>query len=147
MIEAGIVDQMPQLAAVQAENCAPVYHAWKAGLDDVPAIASGPTIAEGIRIAQPVKGRDILRVIGGSDGVVVPVSDDAIWNAMEDLGRAGAYVEPTGAVAAAALPVLIHSGVIAANQRVVLVLTGSGLKATDRVTEHYTKLYGAKPSH
>jgi threonine synthase len=147
MIGAGIVDRMPQLAAVQAENCAPVYHAWKAELDEVPAIVKGPTIAEGITIAKPVKGRDILQAIRGSDGVVVPVSDDAIWSAMDELGRAGAYTEPTGAVSAAALPVLMQSGVIAADQRVVLVLTGSGLKATDRVTEHYAKLYGAKPRH
>jgi threonine synthase len=126
---------------VQAENCAPVYQAWKAGLDEVPAIVPGPTIAEGIGIARPVKGRDILQAIEASNGVVVPVSDGNIWSAMEELGRAGAYVEPTGAVAAAALPVLMQSGLITADQRVVLVLTGSGLKATDRVTEHYAKLY------
>jgi threonine synthase len=147
MIAAGIVQKMPQLAAVQSENCAPVYHAWKAELDEVPAIVKGPTIAEGITIAKPVKGRDILQAIRGSDGVVVPVSDEAIWNAMDELGRAGAYAEPTGAVSAAALPLLIQSGVITAEQGVVLVLTGSGLKATDRVTEHYSKLYGAKPRY
>jgi threonine synthase len=147
MITTGIVDRMPQIAAVQSENCAPVYHAWKAEWDEVPAIEKGPTIAEGITIAKPVKGRDILQAIRGSDGVVVPVSDDAIWSAMDELGRAGAYAEPTGAVSAAALPLLMQSGVIGADQRVVLVLTGSGLKATDRVTEHYAKLYGTKPRH
>jgi threonine synthase len=141
MIDVGIVDRMPRLAAVQAENCAPVYHAWKAELDEVAAIVKGPTIAEGISIAKPVKGRDILQAIAASDGVVVPVADDAIWSAMEELGHVGAYAEPTGAVAAAALPVLMSAGVIAANERVVLVLTGSGLKATDRITERYSKLY------
>jgi len=141
MIAAGIVGRMPRLAAVQAENCAPVYHAWKAELDEVPAIVKGPTIAEGITIAKPVKGRDILQALRGSDGVVIPVSDDDIWRAMEELGSTGAYAEPTGAVAAAALPVLLQSGVLDFSQRVVLVLTGSGLKATDRVTEHYAKRY------
>ncbi len=141
MIAAGIVDKMPQLAAVQSENCAPVYHAWKAELDEVPEVKKQDTIAEGITIAKPVKGRQILEAIRGSDGVVVPVSDEAIWSAMDELGRSGIYAEPTGAVAAAALPLLEQSGVLEPEHRVVLVLTGSGLKATDRISEYYKKLY------
>jgi threonine synthase len=136
MVEAGIVGRIPRLAAVQSEHCAPVYHAWRAGLDEVPAVVKGETVAEGITIAQPVKGRDILQAIRGSNGVVVTVSDDSIWQAVEELGRCGAYAEPTGAVSAAALPQLMESGVIAADRRAVLVLTGSGLKATDRVANY-----------
>ena len=140
MQQAGITATIPRLAAVQAENCAPVYHAWRAGLTDVPALlAPGdkrPTIAEGISIAKPVKGRDILAAVYGSNGVVVPVSDDAIWRGVEALAHRGAYAEPTGAVAAAALETLLGEEVIQVGQRVVLVLTGSGLKATDRMAEH-----------
>jgi threonine synthase len=136
MMRAGIVSQMPRLAAVQAERCAPVYEAWKAGLADTPGVDKGPTIAEGISIAKPVKGRDILEAIRGSDGVVQPVGDAAIWRAVEELGRRGAYVEPTGAVAAAALVDLVAAGVVKPGERVVLVLTGSGLKATGLIAEH-----------
>ena len=136
----GSVARMPRLAAVQAEHCAPVYEAWKAGLADTPGVdkgaTRGSTIAEGISIAKPVKGRDILEAIRGSNGVVVPVGDAAIWRAVEELGSRGAYVEPTGAVAAAALVDLVASGVVQPGERVVLVLTGSGLKATDRIAEH-----------
>ncbi len=129
MLRAGIVKKMPRLAAVQAEQCAPVYYAWRAGVDDTPGVEKGRTIAEGISIARPVKGRDILEAVRASNGVVVTVNDGEIWRAVEALGRCGAYVEPTGAVAAAALPHLDTSP----RDLVVLVLTGSGLKATDRI--------------
>ena len=140
MQRAGITATIPRLAAVQAENCAPVYQAWRAALTEVPGIVQGPTIAEGISIAKPVKGRDILAAIRGSNGVVVPVSDDAIWRGMEELAHRGAYAEPTGSVAAAALRTLVDEGTIQPGERVVLVLTGSGLKATDRVAEHLRNL-------
>jgi threonine synthase len=139
MMRAGIVNRMPRLAAVQAERCAPAYDAWKAGLDDTPGVDNGPTIAEGISIAKPVKGRDILEAIRGSNGVVAAVSDAAIWRAVEELGRRGVYVEPTGAVAAAALVDLVASGVVKPGERVVLVLTGSGLKATGQIAEHIAR--------
>jgi threonine synthase len=54
---------------------------------------------------------------------------------MLDLARTGIYVEPTCAQVAAALARLLASGAITPDQTTVLVLTGSGLKATPRIAE------------
>lgn len=137
MVEAGLVSRIPRLAAVQTENCAPVYHAWKEQLDDVPAVEKRETAAEGISIAKPVKGRDILQAIRACDGIVTTVSDSAIWDTLAVLGRRGIYVEPTAAAAPAAIAALVAQGVLDSDQTVVVQLTGFGLKATDKIVEHY----------
>jgi threonine synthase len=51
------------------------------------------------------------------------------------LARRGLYVEPTSAAAAAGLSQLVRQGRIAAAETTVLVLTGSGLKAGERIGE------------
>jgi len=137
LCDARIVDRMPRLVAVQAEACAPVYHAWTEKLDEVRAVAKRATAAEGISIAQPVKGRAILEAIRRSEGVARAVAESEIWDALGSLARRGLYVEPTSAAAAAALPGLWDSGVIRTGERVVVELTGTGLKATDKVREHF----------
>lgn len=137
LLQAGIIQRLPRLAAVQAANCAPVYHAWQQGLDDVPAVAKQETAAEGISIAKPVKGRDIVHAIRATDGVVLTVQDQAIWSMLTELGRRGIYVEPTSAAAPAAVLDLQQRGLTTANQTVVVQLTGSGLKATDKIVDHY----------
>lgn len=137
LLKAGIVQRLPRLAAVQAENCAPVYHAWKQGLSDVPAVVKQETAAEGISIAQPVKGKDILQAIRATDGVVITVSDDEVWGMLTELGLRGVYVEPTAAAAPAAVAQLVSQGLIKDGQQVVVQLTGNGLKATDKIVHHY----------
>ena len=51
------------------------------------------------------------------------------------MSRIGIFVEPTAATAAAALSQLLRDGTIAAGQSTVVVLTGHGLKAAERIGE------------
>ena len=139
LLQAGIIDKLPRLAAVQAENCAPVYQAWKQQLDDVPAITKLETAAEGISISQPVKGRDILQAIYASNGVAITVNDEEIWQAIEILANRGIYVEPTSGAAPAAVKHLLKQGLISPGERVVVELTGMGLKATDKILAHLSE--------
>lgn len=139
MHEAGMVGNIPRIAGVQSVHCPPVYQAWQKNLDDVPGIVKGNTIAEGISVAKPVKGRDILQALRATDGVVLTVDDREVWTAVEALGRVGVSVEPTGAVSAAGVEMLARDGLMSPGQRVVVVLTGSGLKAADTIMEHYAK--------
>jgi threonine synthase len=137
LLRAGIIRSMPRLAAVQSANCDPIYRAWSTGLPDVPGAEPKPTAAEGIAVAKPVRGRAILEAIRGSNGVVRTIADDLLWDSVEALGRLGVYVEPTAAAAPAAIAAMRHENLIAGSDRVVVILTGSGLKATDKVVEHY----------
>jgi threonine synthase len=52
-----------------------------------------------------------------------------------ELARAGVYVEPTSAQVVGALAKLLAAGTVVPEQTTVLVLTGSGLKATPRIAE------------
>jgi threonine synthase len=138
LLQAGLIARMPRLVAVQSDRCAPVWQAWKAGLDDVPEIVKQDTAAEGISIARPARGREILRAIRESDGLVRTVSEESIWPMMQALGRGGVYVEPPSTVAPAAAAELATEGVIKASDRAVVTLTGSGLKATDKIVAHFS---------
>ncbi len=135
MFRAGLVDRMPRIVLVQAARCAPIHAAWRAGLEDVPAIAKQDTAAEGISVAKPVRGREILEAVRETNGVVHVVSEDEIWEGLAALGGAGVYVEPTSAVVASAAKKLLETGVIRSSESVVLTLTGNGLKATDKIVQ------------
>ena len=137
LVEAGYVAKMPRLAGVQAANCAPVYQAWKQGLDDVAPFPKQATAAEGIAINHPVKGRDLLEALRASNGTVCTITEQEIWDMLPQLSQRGVYVEPTSAAAPAAIKQLKEEGLISANDKVIVELTGMGLKATDKYLEHY----------
>lgn len=128
--DAGLIDRVPRLVGVQVGACAPLALAFDAGLDAPAPVVPGPSVAEGILTPRPPRGSQILAAVRATGGSVVTVDDDATLAALRDLGRLGVYVEPTAAVAAAGLRVLQRGGHIAAGERVVCALTGSGLKAT-----------------
>ena len=126
--EAGAIEELPQLIAVQAEGCAPLYEAFQQGLDDVPAgFSAGETIAEGIRIVRPPRAPELLRAIRETGGTVVAVSETEIREARKALAHRGLFVEPTSAVAFAGYRRLLKN--TALREPVVIPLTGHGLKA------------------
>lgn len=133
--ESGLVTRLPRLLAVQSAACAPLETAFAAGKEEPAAIAKGQTLAEGIASATPPRGRDVLAAVRATGGTFVNVAEEDIVTALGDLAHQGLYVEPTSAVVAAALPRLKAQGAIRAGERVVALLTGSGLKATDKLLE------------
>ena len=135
LMRRGEIERLPRLFAVQPANCAPIHASFMAGADDFMPVETRPTIAEGTSIAKPIRTREVLAAIRRSGGATVAVTDDEIIAAMTDLARVGVYAEPTAASAAAALPNLLRDGAISADDTTVVVLTGSGLKATQRIGE------------
>ena len=131
LLRTGAIEKMPRIFAAQPENCGPIAAAFL-GETDSPIL---PTIAEGTAIAQPLRLREVLGALRETRGGAVHLSEAEIARATLDLAAMGIYVEPTAAQAAAALAKLLASGAIAPGQTTVLVLTGSGLKATPRVAE------------
>ena len=125
----------PRLFAIQAANCAAFAAAWTAGEDRLIAFPAQPTVADGIATTKPVRIAEVLRALRRSQGGVVTVAEEEIAPALAALGRRGLFVEPTAATAGAALTKLLDQGTIAADQTTVVVLTGFGLKAVDRIAE------------
>jgi threonine synthase len=129
------IARVPRIFAVQPVNCAPLHASIVAGADDFVATEARPTIAEGTAIARPVRTREVLGAIRRSGGTTVAVTEEEIVRATLMLARIGLYAEPTSASAAAAFIRLLAQNVIQADETTVIVLTGSGLKATQRVGE------------
>ncbi|MGP3925966.1 threonine synthase [Streptomyces sp. 8N616] len=103
LLEQRLIDRLPRIVAVQAAGCAPLAKAIGRGLTTGVEVAGGQTIAEGIAIARPARGAQILAAVRDTGGTIVTVTDDQIRAAHAALARAGLYVEPTSAVCWAAL--------------------------------------------
>jgi threonine synthase len=135
LLRTGEIARRPRIFGVQAANCAPYYAAFAAGAEALVPTEIRPTVAEGIASSKPTRVREVLQAVRDSAGSIVAVSEDEIATALSALARRGLYVEPTSAAAAAGLSQLVRQGRIAAAETTVLVLTGSGLKAGERIGE------------
>jgi threonine synthase len=129
------IERLPKIFAVQPENCAPIHASFAAGGDQLVPVEAKPTIAEGASITHPVRLKQVLEAIRRSQGATVTVSEQEIIAAVRELASNGLYAEPTSAIAGAALSKLLAAGAIRPNETTVVVLTGSGLKATQRIGE------------
>ena len=127
-----IDSRRPRMVAVQAEGCAPIVHAFEAGSEFAEPVANPHTIAAGLRVPAAIGDYLILRTLRESGGTAVAVSDDAIREAVGLVAReAGILTAPEAAATVAAVPELLERGAIERDERVVLLLTGSGLKYMD----------------
>ncbi|MFC6788030.1 pyridoxal-phosphate dependent enzyme [Halobaculum halobium] len=122
--EAGWIDDLPRLLGAQAAGSAPFVEA----LHGARAAAGDNDAADGIQIPKPVRRDQILDAIGDTDGDAIAIGRDAVEAELADLHARGFYVEPTCAVAPAALRAYRERGVLTGDEDVVVPLTGSGLK-------------------
>jgi threonine synthase len=136
LIRAGEITRLPRLFAVQPALCGPIAAAFLADTDQEVVTTIEPTIAEGTAIARPIRRREVIAALRASRGGAVLVPEARIMAAFTELARDGIYVEPTSAQVLAGYFHLIESGAITPDQCTVLVMTGSGLKATGRIAEH-----------
>jgi threonine synthase len=128
MRELGVIDRLPRLLAVQASGVAPIEYAMQH--DALPNDAGGKTIADSIDVHVPRNWRKAVNAIREADGVLVTATDDAILDAMRLTGRHGVFAEPAAAAAMAGVVSAIESKTIGPQDRVLVMITGSGLKDT-----------------
>jgi threonine synthase len=128
--EAGMVKRIPRLVAVQSASCAPLWQAFREGLKETRSIEKRETVAEGIAIAEPVRGRQILEAIRETDGEVLTVTEKEIGIAMREMGMKGHFIEPTSAATIAGLKKYLRH---IKKEIVVSTLTGMGLKAAGKM--------------
>jgi threonine synthase len=121
----GIIKKIPQLVGVQARACAPLWALATQGPAGLAWVSEGETLAEGVRVRQPVRGDELLRAVESSGGRFVAVEEEQILPARDALAHAGLFVEPTSAIVWAALQDIAKE----LPEPIVLILTGSGLKA------------------
>ncbi len=130
----GLLDgELPKMNGAQAEGCAPVASAFAAG-HDVCRPVKPDTIAKSLAIGNPADGPYALELARDSGGSVDAVSDEEIREGIELLAQTtGVFTETAGGVSTAVLAKLARRGDIDPDERVVLAITGEGLKTLDAV--------------
>jgi threonine synthase len=124
-----IASPQPRFVAVQAKGCAPVVRAFEDRAETTSMWENPVTYAAGLRVPGPFAGRQMLRILRETAGGALAVSEDEIVEAQKLLARVeGIWTAPEAAAALAALVRLRASGDVAPGDRVVLVLTGAGIK-------------------
>ncbi|HAE83068.1 MAG TPA: threonine synthase [Ktedonobacter sp.] len=128
----GMIERLPRLIAVQAEGSPAIVRALES--DGVVRPYPANTVADGISVGLPRNGAMAVRHIRASNGFGITVSDAEILLAEKNLAmHTGVFAEPSGAASYAGLLRLLDHGRIARDERVVLLVTGSGLKSIDAV--------------
>jgi threonine synthase len=128
--EAGLVKKIPKLVGVQSAFCAPLYRAFKKGAEKDLPIEKKETLAEGIAIAKPIRGKQILKAVRETGGEMLSVTEREVAVALREMGQRGHYIEPTAAATIAGLQKYLKH---IKKEVVVSTLTGVGLKATEKI--------------
>ena len=124
----GFIDKMPQLIGVQAEGSAVLAEAWGRGSEEIRPIAAN-TLADSISVGIPRDRIKALRAVSETEGEYITVSDEEILDAMLVLARSAAvFAEPAGATGYAGLAKMAREGRVDPSERVVVLVTGNGLK-------------------
>src|ERR1700759_1784577 len=133
-IEVGLLEgALPTFNGAQAAGCSPVASAFAAGHDFCRPVKPD-TIAKSLAIGNPADGPYALDLARRSGGGVDAVSDDEIRAGIKLLAETtGVFTETAGGVTTATLAKLAERGDIDPDERVVLVITGEGLKTLDAV--------------
>ena len=118
---------LPRMIVAQADGCAPIVRAHRAGADRATPWENPTTRAAGLRVPGPLGDRLILRAVRESRGDAHAVSEDAIRSDTQWLAQStGIDAAPEGGCAMAVLRQMVADGRIAAESEVVIFNTGSG---------------------
>ena len=126
LMQLGLSDRLPRIIGVQAAGCNPVEVAMKTGEF---VAQQGNTIADSIAVGIPRNRLKAMRALKESNGDCISVTDDEIRSALLEMPRAtGVFGEPAGVTAFAGFKKHAVTGNIKADEKVVVLITGNGLK-------------------
>src|SRR4051812_290715 len=135
LFKVGLLDREPtfRVSGAQALGCAPVATAWLEESDTIRPVRPD-TIAKSLAIGNPADGYFALDAVRQTGGGLAAVTDDEVVDAMKLLARTeGIFAETAGGVTVATLKRLAADGVVRPDERVVIYITGHGLKTLDAV--------------
>lgn len=126
----GWIDRIPRLIGVQSDGSDFMYQAW---VNDEDVLTKAPiqanTVADSISAGLPRDRLKAMAAVKETGGAYVNVSDDEILKAIPAMARlSGVFGEPAGATAYAGLLKAVADGLVSADDRVVVLNTGNGLK-------------------
>jgi threonine synthase len=137
--ELGLIPTLPRVIGVQAQGAAPLATAWAACPDPAQLDGQGilraiqpmvpSTVADSISVGIPRNRVKAWRGVAATGGQFLGVTDDEIKEAILLLARsAGVFAEPSGAAGLAGVRKALAQGVLDHKERVLVLVTGHGLK-------------------
>lgn len=129
LVSAGLMERQPRLIAVQPEGSSAIVRAVRSGADTVTAVSGASSVADSLTVEMPRNAIGCLAEIRASGGGGVAVADEDILRSISRLAATtGVFAEPAGAAALAGLEAALAEGLVEHRERIVLMITGSGLK-------------------
>lgn len=127
LLQSGLTERLPRMVVVQSEAMAPLSKAIQTQKLHIDPVQTGKkTVAEGVVVTSPVRSTHILAEARQHGWLGFTIEEEDILPARQQLAHAGLFIEPTSALAVAALPMLYPHSL--PDDLIVVSLTGSGLK-------------------
>jgi threonine synthase len=132
----GLVDDTTRLYGGQAEGCSPVATAFANGGRVQPVRPA--TVARSLAIGNPADGDFAVAAARDSGGAIYAVAEEDVVENMGVLAETtGVFGETAPGVTLGALRQAVASGALGEADRVVLLVTGDGLKTPEHVASRY----------
>jgi threonine synthase len=129
LVRCRLLKRAPRLIVVQPEGSPALARALRAGSPSVTPVANAASVADSLVVGTPRNAIMALDRVRASGGAGVTVRDEAILDAVAMLARTtGVFAEPAAAASLAGLLAALDEGLVTRDERVVLMVTGSGLK-------------------
>jgi threonine synthase len=141
MMDLGLIARMPRLVAAQAARANPFYESFKNGFKEKIIVKAQDTLANAIRIGDPVSYEKAVKAIVETNGIVEQATEDELAAAAAHADLTGMFTCPHTGVALAVLTKLIKRGIIKSSDKTVVISTAHGLKFTDfKVNYHESQI-------
>lgn len=148
MMDLGLITRMPRLVAAQTQKANPFYESFKNGFKEKISVTAQDTLANAIRIGDPVSYEKAVTAIKETNGIVEQATEDELAAASAKADLTGMFTCPHTGVALAVLTKLIARGEIKSSDKTVVISTAHGLKFTDfKVGYHESTLADVNSHH
>ncbi|MBN2146448.1 MAG: pyridoxal-phosphate dependent enzyme [Anaerolineales bacterium] len=127
MRQMDLIDDLPAMANIQTDGCAPMAHAWRQGLEVADPIRSPRTNIATLSTGDPGRTYTLLRqrMLQGGGGTFDSVTDEEAFRTIHILAKMeGISVEPAAAVAFAGVIKMVRAGQIKPTDVVVVNCSG-----------------------
>lgn len=143
-----LIRHLPLFIGVQARGCSPIAKAYSSGKTKVERIDKAETIAHAISNPDPPGGNTVLKMIRELGGMILDVTDQEILRAQRILAEMeGIFCMPASATTLAGLLKLSGQRPFDLDDQIVLVITGSGLKAIKSLESAEIKIFKSSLSN
>jgi len=137
LIKDGLIEGMPVFVGIQAAGCSPLARAFTRNQETWRPFKNAHTVAHAISNPSPPGGRLALKFIRENGGLLLAVSEAEILKSQRELALLeGIFCDPASATTLAGLKKLSKLKLVRPRDSAVLVITGSGLKSMETLSEH-----------